>query len=306
MNYNIKKIQADSKQRYIDLGIYVEGCDISGKLHEEHVQAANCVNTQLAAGNLPQISTQVCLDCGEQAKHYHHNISYREEHWLCIVPLCVSCHYSLHTKIVNDVFYDFGIIQSVSDYLTENPNITLGILASIHGMSRHRVSAVCSTNKLQTKFQEQRFGWENGQHKPDKLELEQLYTQLQSARKVAKELGVDAKTIWDWLNEYNIPINESNYNKSVRLKLSNEELLTYIIQGYTRQQIADTIGVHKATIGKWIASLPKDKLAQAVGKEKYNKNIYMQIKRTKAKLKIQHYRQNYIDSVVSEMEKEFI
>lgn len=83
MNYDVKAIQAASKQRYIDLGIYVVGCDILGYHGTDDERACNThVNNLVKSGRLCQISELDCLDCGEQAQDRHHNLSYRREHWV--------------------------------------------------------------------------------------------------------------------------------------------------------------------------------------------------------------------------------
>jgi len=50
----------------------------------EHVKDA------IRAGQLAQISTQVCVDCGAQARAYDHHIGY--QHPLEVQPVCFVCH----------------------------------------------------------------------------------------------------------------------------------------------------------------------------------------------------------------------
>lgn len=41
---------------------------------------------------LPNLSTQVCDECGAPAEDYHHYLGYDSEHWLDVKPLCRKCH----------------------------------------------------------------------------------------------------------------------------------------------------------------------------------------------------------------------
>jgi len=307
MKYDVKAIQIASKQRYIDLGIYVEGCDISSKSIETQKQATRSVNINVVAGKLPHISTLKCTDCGNQARHYHHNISYREEHWLCVIPLCVSCHNSLHNKIENDLFYNFGAKQSIQNYLKDDINIHLNTLAMLNGVSEQLIKIVCSQNNITNRFKEQFYTkLRGGTRKPTKKEMERLYADFGNVTKVAKELGVHYSTAKSWLVDYNIHIDACNVSKNKLLRCTDNDMLGYIQKGNTINEIGNILHVASTTIGRWIAELPKDKLAQAMGNEKYNKNIHTQVKQTKIRLKKQRYKQSYIDSVVLEMEQELI
>lgn len=57
----------------------------------QQIKAKNAVNHAVAAGVLPSVHTQKCARCGNQADEYHH-ISYAEEDFLRVTPLCKSCH----------------------------------------------------------------------------------------------------------------------------------------------------------------------------------------------------------------------
>jgi len=46
-----------------------------------------------AAGKLPPFGK--CESCFGQATLHHHH-SYKREHWLDVIPLCVGCHSSIH------------------------------------------------------------------------------------------------------------------------------------------------------------------------------------------------------------------
>lgn len=50
------------------------------------------VMTAVKNGTLPEIASQKCLACGDQAEHYHHWIGYDEKHWLHVIPVCVMCN----------------------------------------------------------------------------------------------------------------------------------------------------------------------------------------------------------------------
>lgn len=47
-------------------------------------------------GELPNIKTLVCVDCGAPAQEYHHHNGYEPEHWLDVIPLCHKCHRNRH------------------------------------------------------------------------------------------------------------------------------------------------------------------------------------------------------------------
>jgi len=296
MSYDIKRIQQESKQRYIDKGIYVEGCDISGIDAELQTQATKYVNHQVAEGKLANIGTQVCLDCGEQAEHYHHNVSYKREHWLNVIPLCQSCHFSLHNKIVSGTFYDFGLMKSVENFLLVDDNIGIKTLANLHNVSRNSISKVCYRNNLVTNFTIKR---------PTKESLSLLYKKFGSASAVGRQLNVSGSAVVGWLNNYSITLNENTYDKGVRLHLTDKELLNYIKQGYSQRRIGNIVEVDSSTIWKWITKLPKDKLTQAQKQGAHNKTIHTQIKQFKKK----HWlptEQAWVNKVVSEMEMELI
>jgi hypothetical protein len=61
-------------------------------------RAMRAVNYAVRIGKLPRISTQIC-DCGLPARHYHHE-SYRKEHWLKVIPKCLSCHGETRREII--------------------------------------------------------------------------------------------------------------------------------------------------------------------------------------------------------------
>ena len=59
---------------------------------KEKVRAHNAITRAVSIGTLPRVSTQICVDCGASAQHYHHHLGYSEEHKSDVVPLCQPCH----------------------------------------------------------------------------------------------------------------------------------------------------------------------------------------------------------------------
>ena len=57
--------------------------------------ARAAVGYALKAGRLAPASACECNDCRAPAVELHHE-SYEPEHWLDVVPLCVSCHKKRH------------------------------------------------------------------------------------------------------------------------------------------------------------------------------------------------------------------
>ena len=57
------------------------------------VKAKAMVARAISKGVLPPLGK--CLVCPRSAEHYHH-FSYEKQHWLHVIPLCVSCHRLVH------------------------------------------------------------------------------------------------------------------------------------------------------------------------------------------------------------------
>lgn len=57
---------------------------------------SSAVRKAVLAGELPNIKTLVCADCGAPACDYHHYNGYEPEHLLDVVPLCRKCHRNRH------------------------------------------------------------------------------------------------------------------------------------------------------------------------------------------------------------------
>lgn len=67
------------------------------KNNRQKIAAKRAVGQAVKIGRLkpPNAFTCVNPECSKQAQHYHH-WSYEKEHWLNVIPLCKSCHHSLH------------------------------------------------------------------------------------------------------------------------------------------------------------------------------------------------------------------
>lgn len=65
------------------------------KRQESQRKAKTAVKIAVKQGKLPNVKSISCVDCGEQAQEYHH-WSYKEEHWLDVIPLCITCHKARH------------------------------------------------------------------------------------------------------------------------------------------------------------------------------------------------------------------
>ena len=57
--------------------------------------AAKALQRAIRHAVLPPAKECICADCGNQAKHYHHE-SYAEQDRLNVVPLCSRCHKLRH------------------------------------------------------------------------------------------------------------------------------------------------------------------------------------------------------------------
>ena len=67
----------------------------------DQIRAHNTLGIELRSGRIPRINTKLCVDCGQQAEHYHHDKGYAKEHRLDVVPLCSKCHRKRHGRIVS-------------------------------------------------------------------------------------------------------------------------------------------------------------------------------------------------------------
>jgi len=67
--------------------------------HPERNKAVTAVNHAIRAGKLPRPDSLQCHYCNNQAKQYHHWQGYAPEHWLDVVPICISCHRNIDKRI---------------------------------------------------------------------------------------------------------------------------------------------------------------------------------------------------------------
>jgi len=65
--------------------------------HPQKYVAVKVVESAVRKGILPQVKTLACANpqCEKMAEQYHHH-SYEPEHYISVIPLCVSCHTDLH------------------------------------------------------------------------------------------------------------------------------------------------------------------------------------------------------------------
>ena len=65
--------------------------------YPQKLAAEAFVRNAIRNGEIHAASELSCKDCGKQAEHYHHP-SYKREHWLDVIPLCLKCHRARHEK----------------------------------------------------------------------------------------------------------------------------------------------------------------------------------------------------------------
>lgn len=70
------------------------------KNHPDKIRANRAVNIAIKQGAIPPIRTQICIDCGNQARHYHHHMGYDETNILNVIPVCGECHRIRHATAV--------------------------------------------------------------------------------------------------------------------------------------------------------------------------------------------------------------
>lgn len=58
--------------------------------------ASVAVDMEILRGKMPAPKNLTCLDCGKQAREYHHHNGYDDAHKLDVIPLCRSCHARRH------------------------------------------------------------------------------------------------------------------------------------------------------------------------------------------------------------------
>lgn len=81
----------DARRRHTeDTRQYKRNNTHKGRAHWE-------VSKAVSAGKLKDPKTLCCANCGGAAVEYHHE-SYAPEHWLDVIPLCHSCHMTIHSR----------------------------------------------------------------------------------------------------------------------------------------------------------------------------------------------------------------
>ena len=65
------------------------------QLHPKRGLAHYVVHYAIKKGELSPLRLSECVMCGGEPKHYHH-WSYEPEHWLDVIPVCISCHNEIH------------------------------------------------------------------------------------------------------------------------------------------------------------------------------------------------------------------
>lgn len=58
-------------------------------------QARDAGRRAINAGRIKRAKDVLCA-CGENARYYHHYRGYVKEFQLCVVPLCLKCHWIFH------------------------------------------------------------------------------------------------------------------------------------------------------------------------------------------------------------------
>lgn len=49
------------------------------------------INQAVARRKIPRASTLKCVECGQQAKFYHHYLGYAQVNWMKVKPVCECC-----------------------------------------------------------------------------------------------------------------------------------------------------------------------------------------------------------------------
>lgn len=133
------------------------------------------------------------------------------------------------------------------NYLANDIDISLNLLVRLHSVSKQSISNVVNRYNIPNKFAERLF---HG-NRPKKEDLQKLYEEHGSANIIGNLLGASHTTVYRWMRNYNIPINESAIVKGKRLRPKDKYLLE-MYRTMTQDQIACKIGVSKLTIGNWL------------------------------------------------------
>lgn len=57
-------------------------------------RARGAVHNATQRGQLPRVTTLLCIKCSKPAQAYHHHNGY--EHKLDVIPVCLPCHHIIH------------------------------------------------------------------------------------------------------------------------------------------------------------------------------------------------------------------
>lgn len=67
------------------------------KRYPKKVKAGKAVEYAIRQGHLLHPSDCLCAICSSRnAEHYHHYMGYEKDHWLDVMPVCISCHNDIH------------------------------------------------------------------------------------------------------------------------------------------------------------------------------------------------------------------
>lgn len=58
----------------------------------EKIRARALVNQRVRFKRIPKASELTCVNCGDQAKEYHHHLGYDWENRYNVIPVCKQCH----------------------------------------------------------------------------------------------------------------------------------------------------------------------------------------------------------------------
>jgi len=56
------------------------------------------ISNNIRYGRIPPAHQLICDICRDKASEYHHYLGYDREHWNDVIPLCISCHKSIHSE----------------------------------------------------------------------------------------------------------------------------------------------------------------------------------------------------------------
>jgi len=106
-NYTIAtKKYYNSEKRKITQKIYIQSergrkirsknSKICRQNYPKRIKARKVIANVVRYKKLPPAKSQTCRICFQTATHYHHYLGYEPKHWFDIIPVCASCHWSIH------------------------------------------------------------------------------------------------------------------------------------------------------------------------------------------------------------------